>query len=104
MTPAFVRLPVGMTTPDGGKEVECHGATVREVIDEAIAVEPRMRARIFREDGRMFAGVFLNGRNINAAGRHGHSRGRRRQAHRRPADVRRLTAAADARTGRGGSS
>jgi molybdopterin converting factor small subunit len=25
-----------------------------------------MRARIFREDGRMFAGVFLNGRNINA--------------------------------------
>ena len=66
MTPAFVRLPVGMTTPDGGKEVACHGATVREVIDEAIAVEPRMRARIFREDGRMFAGVFLNGRNVNA--------------------------------------
>ena len=25
-----------------------------------------MRARIFREDGRMYAGVFLNGRNINA--------------------------------------
>ena len=36
------------------------------MIDEAIAVEPRMRARIFRADGRMFAGVFLNGRNINA--------------------------------------
>ena len=55
-----------MTTPAGGKEVECHGATVREAIDEAIAVEPRMRARIFRDDGRMFAGVFLNGRNVNA--------------------------------------
>jgi molybdopterin converting factor small subunit len=68
VTPAFVRLPVGMTTPAGDKEVECHGATVREVIDEAIAVEPRMRARIFRDDGRMFAGVFLNGRNINALG------------------------------------
>jgi molybdopterin converting factor small subunit len=66
VTPAFVRLPVGMTTPAGDKEVECHGATVREVIDEAIAVEPRMRARIFRDDGRMFAGVFLNGRNVNA--------------------------------------
>ncbi len=66
MTPAFVRLPVGMTTPDGRKEVECRGTTVREVIDEAIAVEPRMRARIFRDDGRMFAGVFLNGRNVNA--------------------------------------
>jgi molybdopterin synthase sulfur carrier subunit len=66
VTPAFVRLPVGMTTPDGSKEVECRGVTVREVIDEAIAVEPRMRARIFRDDGRMFAGVFLNGRNVNA--------------------------------------
>ncbi len=66
MTPAFVRLPVGMLTPDGRKELECRGATVREVIDEAIAVEPRMRARIFRDDGRMFAGVFLNGRNVNA--------------------------------------
>jgi molybdopterin converting factor small subunit len=55
-----------MTAPDGSKQVECHGTTVREVIDEAIAVEPRMRARIFREDGRMFAGVFLNGRNVNA--------------------------------------
>lgn len=66
MPTSYLRLPVGMTTPDGRKEVECHGATVREAIDEAIAVEPRMRARIFREDGRMFAGVFLNGRNVNA--------------------------------------
>lgn len=65
---AFVRLPVGMTTADGRKEVECDGATVREVVDQAIAAEPRMRARIFREDGRMFAGVFLNGRNVNALG------------------------------------
>jgi len=63
---AHVRLPVGMTTADGRKEVDCDGATVRDVIDQAIAVEPRMRPRIFRPDGRMFAGVFLNGRNINA--------------------------------------
>lgn len=57
-----------MTASTGRKELACHGATVREVIDEVIAAEPRMRARIFREDGRMFAGVFLNGRNINALG------------------------------------
>jgi MoaD family protein len=63
---AFVRLPVGMTTAGGRREVECDGATVREVIEQAIAAEPRMRARIFREDGRMYAGVFINGRNINA--------------------------------------
>jgi molybdopterin synthase sulfur carrier subunit len=66
MATSYLRLPVGMTTADGRKEVKCHGATVREVIDEAISVEPRMRARIFREDGRIFAGVFLNGRNVNA--------------------------------------
>lgn len=66
MATAFVRLPVGMTTAGGRREVECDGATVREVIEQAIAAEPRMRARIFREDGRMYAGVFINGRNINA--------------------------------------
>jgi sulfur-carrier protein len=66
MATAYVKLPVGMTTADGRREVECRGATVREVIDQAISVEPRMRLRIFREDGRMYAGVFLNGRNINA--------------------------------------
>ncbi len=63
---AFVKLPVGMTTAGGLRQVECHGDTVREVIDRAIAVEPRMRPRIFREDGRMYAGVFINGRNIAA--------------------------------------
>jgi MoaD family protein len=66
MATAYVRLPVGMQTADGRREVECHGATVGEVIDQAIAVEPRMRPRIFRDDGRMYAGVFINGRNINA--------------------------------------
>jgi molybdopterin converting factor small subunit len=68
MPVAHVRLPVGMTTADGRKEVDCDGANVRQVIDQAIAAEPRLRPRIFREDGRMFAGVFLNGRNINALG------------------------------------
>jgi len=66
MATAYVKLPVGMTTADGRREVECQGTTVREVIAQAIVVEPRMRPRIFREDGRMYAGVFVNGRNINA--------------------------------------
>ena len=42
------------------------GVALGEVIDGAIPFGPRMRARIFREDGRRFAGIFLNGRNINA--------------------------------------
>ena len=66
MATAYVKLPAGMTTAGGRREVECDGATVREVIDQAVAAEPRMRLRIFREDGRMYAGVFLNGRNISA--------------------------------------
>lgn len=66
MPTAFVKLPAGMTTASGRKEVECEGATVREVIERAVVTEPRMRPRIFREDGRVYAGIFLNGRNINA--------------------------------------
>ena len=50
-----------------------------------------MRPRIFREDGRMFAGVFVNGRNINALGGMDTPDQRRRQAHRRAADVGRLS-------------
>jgi len=66
MAKVFVKLPVGMTTEDGRRDVECDAATVGEALDLAIAVEPRLRPRIYREDGRMWAGVFLNGRNINA--------------------------------------
>jgi len=41
---------------------------VAEALDLAIAAEPRLKQRVFREDGRMWAGVFLNARNINALG------------------------------------
>lgn len=66
MASVVVKLPVGMTTGDGRAEIECDAATVGEALEKAIVVEPRMRPRIFRDDGRMYAGVFLNGRNINA--------------------------------------
>jgi MoaD family protein len=61
-----VKLPAGMTAGDGARDVECDAATVGEALEQAIAAEPRLRPRIFREDGRMWAGVFLNGRNVNA--------------------------------------
>lgn len=66
MATAYVKLPVGMASAAGGKELECSGSTVAEVIEQAVSKEPRMRPRIFRDDGRVYAGVFLNGRNINA--------------------------------------
>ena len=66
MATVSVKLPVGMTTADGRREVECDAATVGEALEQAVAAEPRLKPRIFRDDGRMWAGVFLNGRNINA--------------------------------------
>jgi sulfur-carrier protein len=66
MAKAFVKLPVGMLTAAGDRAVECEATTVAEALEQAIAAEPRLKPRIFREDGRMWAGVFLNARNINA--------------------------------------
>jgi sulfur-carrier protein len=66
MATAYVKLPVGMTTATGEREVECQAATVAEALEQAVAIEPRLKPRIFREDGRMWAGVFLNARNVNA--------------------------------------
>ena len=68
MAKAYVKLPVGMTTAGGEREIACEATTVAEALDLAIAAEPRLRPRVFREDGRMWAGVFLNARNINALG------------------------------------
>jgi molybdopterin converting factor small subunit len=66
MAKIFVKLPVGMLTAAGDRAVECEATTVAEALEQAIALEPRLRPRIFREDGRMWSGVFLNARNINA--------------------------------------
>ena len=66
MARAYVKLPVGMTTAGGEREIECAATTVAEALGLAIAAEPRLKPRIFREDGRMWAGVFLNARNVNA--------------------------------------
>ena len=68
MAKAYVKLPVGMTAAGGERELECEATTVAQALALAIAAEPRLRPRIFREDGRMWAGVFLNARNINALG------------------------------------
>ena len=68
MAKAYVKLPVGMTTAGGEREIGCEATTVAEALELAIAAEPRLKPRVFREDGRMWAGLFLNARNINALG------------------------------------
>ena len=68
MAQASVKLPVGMTTAGGEREIGCEATTVAEALELAVTAEPRLKQRIFREDGRMWAGVFLNARNVNALG------------------------------------
>ncbi len=67
MAKVRVKLPLGVTYPDPQKEVECEGATVEEVITAAIAAEPRLEPRIYK-DGRLYVGVFVNDRNMRALG------------------------------------
>ena len=68
MARVSVKLPVGAVTASGLTEVAVEAATVAEALEKAIAVEPGIRPRVYRDDGRMYAGVFVGGRNIKAAG------------------------------------
>jgi molybdopterin converting factor small subunit len=68
MARVTVKLPAGAVTAGGRAEVEVEAATVREALDAAIVLEPGTRRRIYREDGSMYAGVFVGGRNIKLAG------------------------------------
>ena len=67
MAKVRVKLPLGVTYPDPQKELECEGATVEEVITAAIATEPRLEPRIYK-DGKLYVGVFVNDRNMRALG------------------------------------
>jgi molybdopterin converting factor small subunit len=68
MASVFVKLPVGAVRPGAAAAVAVEAATVGEALDKAIALEPGIRPRVFRDDGRMYAGVFLGGRNVKALG------------------------------------
>ena len=68
MASVSVRLPVGAKTRDGATEIRVEAGTVGEALEAAIAREPSIRTRVFREDGRMYAGIFLSGRNIKSLG------------------------------------
>jgi molybdopterin synthase sulfur carrier subunit len=67
MARASIRLPVGIAGADGSTRLECEGATVGDALADCVAREPRLRKRIFRDDGALWVGVFLNGKNV----RHG---------------------------------
>ena len=64
MAKALIKLPVGIAGTDGATRMECEGSTVAEVLADCVAKEPRLKSRIFREDGSVWVGVFVNGRNM----------------------------------------
>lgn len=55
---------MGIAGPGGGTHLDCQGATVGEALADCVVREPRLRTRIFREDGSLWVGVFLNGKNV----------------------------------------
>jgi sulfur-carrier protein len=65
---ARIKLPVGLVGADGPRDLACEGATVAEALADCVAKEPRLKPRIFRADGGVWVGVFLNGRNVRSAG------------------------------------
>jgi MoaD family protein len=65
---ALIRLPVGIAGADGPARMECEGATVADALLDCVSREPRLKQRIFREDGTVWAGVFVNGRNVRQGG------------------------------------
>jgi molybdopterin converting factor small subunit len=68
MAKVSVKLPVGSVTGSGRTEVEVEAVTVQEALDKAIELEPSTRLRVYREDGTMYAGVFVGGRNVKLVG------------------------------------
>jgi molybdopterin synthase sulfur carrier subunit len=67
MAKVRVRLPLGVTYPEPQKDLECEGATVEDVVKAAIAAEPRLEPRIYK-DGKLYVGVFVNDRNMRNLG------------------------------------
>ncbi len=68
MARAHVRLPVGLVAPGGESRLECEGDTVRGALEDCLSKEPRLKSRVFREDGSLWVGVFLNGMNVRRLG------------------------------------
>jgi sulfur-carrier protein len=65
---ASIRLPVGLAGTAGVTRMDCDGATVAEALADCVAKEPRLRDRVYRDDGSVWVGVFLNGKNVRQVG------------------------------------
>ena len=64
MPAVTVRLPFGLTYPQGQKEVRCQGKTVGEALDDLLAREPHLRPRAFLDGDKLIVSIFLNGHSV----------------------------------------
>lgn len=60
----MVKLPPGLAGAEGPALLECQGDDVAQALADCVRREPRLRSRIFREDGTVWVGIFVNGRNV----------------------------------------
>jgi molybdopterin synthase sulfur carrier subunit len=65
---ASIKLPPGIAGNEGPTTMACEGRDVAEALADCVSREPRFKSRIFREDGTVWVGVFLNGRNVRQTG------------------------------------
>ncbi len=68
MATAVMKLPPGISGKDGPRTMQCEGRDVAEALADCVAREPRFKERIFREDGSVWVGIFVNGRNVRQLG------------------------------------
>jgi sulfur-carrier protein len=68
MAKAFIKMPIGLVGTEGPPELACEGVTLRDALEDCVSREPRLRKRIFREDGGVWVGIFINGQNMRHLG------------------------------------
>lgn len=64
MATVTVKLSAALVYPSGTTELEAHGETVAEVVEDCCAARPALVGRILDADGRQLVGVFVNGRSV----------------------------------------
>ena len=64
MATVAVKLSAALVYPSGSTDLEGHGSTIGEVIDDCCSVRPGLAGRILDADGRQLVGIFLNGLSV----------------------------------------
>jgi len=64
MARVSVKLPLGLVGAAGPRELECHGDTIGDALRCCVTTAPQLRSRVLRDDGGVWVGIFINGRDM----------------------------------------